>query len=124
MKKLSQPGHLGNCIGNGAILGFGAGSGDCILLLVRPGDQIVPKKHNEARGGLARFGTSRPICVGVDHQLSLGRRPESQAHVQRPTDVPENPLESSEIQLPWIMHVEADLLDCISNVWPGKGEVL
>jgi hypothetical protein len=36
MKKLSQPGRLGDCIGDGAILGFGAGSGDCILPLGGP----------------------------------------------------------------------------------------
>jgi len=36
MKELSQPGRLGDCIGNAAILGFGARSRDCILLLGGP----------------------------------------------------------------------------------------
>ena len=44
--------------------------------------------------------------------------------MQCPTDVPENPLESSEMRLPWIMHVQTDLLNSISDVWSGEGEVL
>ena len=39
-------------------------------------------------------------------------------------DVAQNLLESDEMRLSWIMHIEADLLNRISNIWPGKCEVL
>jgi hypothetical protein len=28
------------------------------------------------------------------------------------------------MRFPGIMHVQADLLNCISDIWPGEGEVL
>ena len=38
--------------------------------------------------------------------------------------VAQDPLESNEVWLSGIMHVEANLLNNIGNIWPGEGEVL
>jgi hypothetical protein len=39
-------------------------------------------------------------------------------------DVPEDALQSNEVRLPRIMHVEADLLDCVGNIWSAEGQIL
>jgi len=39
-------------------------------------------------------------------------------------EVAKDPLESSEVWLPGIMHMETYLLNCIGDVRPGEGEVL
>ena len=38
--------------------------------------------------------------------------------------VPENALQSAQMRFPGVMHVQADLLNSIRNVWSGEGEVL
>jgi hypothetical protein len=49
---------------------------------------------------------------------------EVQAIVNSPTKVTEEALESSEVGLSWIMHMEAYLLNCIGDVRSGEGEIL
>jgi hypothetical protein len=49
---------------------------------------------------------------------------EEKAVVKRAPEVPEEALESREVRLSGIMHVKADLLNCIGDVRPGEGEVL
>jgi hypothetical protein len=48
MQELPQPGGLSHTIGDGTLLGFGAGAGDDSLLLGRPGDQVVSEEHGIA----------------------------------------------------------------------------
>jgi hypothetical protein len=47
-----------------------------------------------------------------------------EAVVDRAAEVAEEALESSEVRLPWIMHVKTDLLNCIGDVQPSESEVL
>jgi hypothetical protein len=49
---------------------------------------------------------------------------EEYAVVDRAAEVAEESLESSEVRLAGIMHVKTDLLNDISDVRPGEGEVL
>jgi hypothetical protein len=39
-------------------------------------------------------------------------------------NVPKNPIDQGEMRLPWVLHIEADLLDGISNVQTGECEIL
>ena len=47
-----------------------------------------------------------------------------QSEVQGALKVPENALESAQMGLPGVMHIQANLLNCIGNIWPGEGEIL
>ena len=49
---------------------------------------------------------------------------EKKAVVNGTTEVAEEPLQSSEVWLPGVMHMEADLLNLISDIWPGEGKVM
>jgi len=73
LEKLSQPGRLSNGVGDSTILSFSTGSGDSVLALAGPGDEIVPKKHDIARGGLACVWTTGPISIRIGHHIH-GRR--------------------------------------------------
>ena len=39
-------------------------------------------------------------------------------------EVAKDPLESGEVWLPGIMHMETYLLNCVGDVWPDEGEIL
>jgi hypothetical protein len=47
-----------------------------------------------------------------------------EAKVDGAAEVAKDPLESSEVWLPGIMHMETYMLNCIGDVRPGEGEVL
>ena len=47
-----------------------------------------------------------------------------EAEVDGALEVAKDPLESSEVWLPGIMHMETDLLNCIGDVRQGEGEIL
>jgi hypothetical protein len=47
-----------------------------------------------------------------------------EAEVNGAAEVVKDPLESSEVWLSGIMHMEIYLLNCIGDVWAGGGEVL
>jgi hypothetical protein len=49
---------------------------------------------------------------------------EDQAEVNCASDVVKKTLQRSKMGLPWIMHMEADLLDDVGEVRSGESEVL
>jgi hypothetical protein len=49
---------------------------------------------------------------------------EDQAKVNSAPDIVKEALQRSKVWLPWIMHMEADLLDSLGDIWPGESEVL
>ena len=49
---------------------------------------------------------------------------EEEPVVDRAPEVAEDLLENGEMWHPGIMHVETDLLNCISDIRPGEGKVL
>lgn len=62
----------------------------------------------------------RLIKVGIDDPL-VGGGALKKSVVECTMAILENPLDCCQMQFPWVMHVEADPLDC--NVGPGEGEV-
>ena len=93
-----------------------------MLPLGRPRNQIVIEKHIIARGGFAHVRTTGPVTIGVDHQLSRRRGSQENLEMKSAPDVAQNLLESYEMRLSRIMHIETDLLNRISNICPGKGK--
>jgi len=49
-QKLAQPGGFGHAIGYGTVLSLCTGTGDCVLPLGGPGDQVVAEEDRIARG--------------------------------------------------------------------------
>jgi hypothetical protein len=48
LKELLKPRNFRNGINNSSIFRLSTGAGNCLLALRRPGNQVVPKKHNIA----------------------------------------------------------------------------
>jgi hypothetical protein len=63
------------------------------MSLGRLGDEIVPKEHHITRGGFACVRTSRPICIGVDSEISWRGPVKVQPEIQSTLKVPKNALE-------------------------------
>jgi len=124
LKQLAQPSSLSDTVGHGAILSLGTGSGDSILTLGGPRDEIVPKKHSIARGGLACIRTTSPVSISIYHKISRGRWSQQKAEVESATNIAKDALQSRQVRCSRIMHVEADLLNSIGNVWPCEGQIL
>jgi hypothetical protein len=47
-----------------------------------------------------------------------------QPEIQSTLKIPKNALQSAQMRFLGIVHVQADLLNCISDIWPGEGEIL
>jgi hypothetical protein len=105
MQELVQPGGLSHTIGDGMVLGFGAGAGDDSLPLSRPGDQVVPEEHDIARCGAMSVRVASPAGVDVDDQVRTGRAAQQQAEVRRPMKIAQDALHGRQVGLPRVMHV-------------------
>ena len=122
LEQLTKLGPLSHVVGHGPILSLGIGAGDDWLALRRPGDKAIPEEHGIPRGGLTRFGTARPVGIGVDAKLS-GRGPsQKKPEVKSATQVPQDPLHRGEVRFLRVVHVEAHLLDGVGDVGPGEDE--
>ena len=86
--------------------------------------EVAAQKDSIAGRGPASVWAASPVSVGVDDKIGGGRPVEEEPVVDRAPEVAEEPLESGEMWLPRIMHVETDLLDCIGDVWPGESKIL
>jgi hypothetical protein len=87
MQELAQPSGLNHTIGDGTVLGFGAGAGDDSLPLGRPGDQVVPKEHGIPRRGATSVRIASPVGIDVDDQVGAGRAAQQQAEFRRPMKI-------------------------------------
>ena len=124
LKELAQPSSLSNSIGHSAILSLRTGPRDSRLALRGPGDEVVTKKHSIARCGLARIWTTGPINISVDNKIRRGGWSQQEAQIKSALEIAQDALQSHQVRLPWIMHVQTDLLDSISNIWPSERQVL
>jgi hypothetical protein len=115
-EQLPEPRGLDNAVGHGAILGFDAGAGHRVLPLGGPGHQIVSKEHGVARGGTPGVGATDPVSIGVDNQVTAIRWLQEKTQIQRSADIVQDALQSGEVGLPGIVHVEAHLLNGVGDV--------
>ena len=63
---------------------------------------------------------NHPVSIGVDNEVGGGRPVEKEPIVDHALEVAEEPLESGEMWLPGIMHVETDLLNSVGIYNDGK----
>jgi hypothetical protein len=96
-QELSEPGCFRHTISDSPVLRLCTAAGDNRLPLVRPGDKVATEENGIARSTLTSVQTPRPVSVGVDDELSGGRRVKEQAVVDSATDVSEKALQSSEM---------------------------
>jgi hypothetical protein len=87
------------------------------LALGGPRNEIVVKKHSIARGGLAAVRTTSPISISVDNKISQSRQSQQETKVESASNVAQNPLESREVRLTGVVHMKADLLHSVCNIW-------
>ena len=66
-------------IGHGSILGLWARLGDYVLMLGRPGHQIVIEEHRVARGRMTSVEGAGPVRISVNNKLCRRRAMQSQA---------------------------------------------
>jgi hypothetical protein len=124
MEELAYPGSLCHAVGHSAVLSFCAGAGDDRLPLGGLGDEVGTQEHGIARGGPACVGAVGPVSIGIDHKIRSRGWAEEEAVVEKATEVSQNPLKSSDVGLPWCVHMKAHLLNDVGDVGPGEGEVL
>jgi hypothetical protein len=105
-------------------LGLSAGARDDGLPFGGPRDEVGAQEHGVTGGGPARVGIASPVSIGVDHELRCRGWAEYEAVVEGAVEVAQNPLERSEMGLPWSVHMQAHLLDGVSDVGPRESEVL
>jgi hypothetical protein len=124
LEQLSKPRCLGDVVSHNVVLGLGAGAGDDWLPLRRPGDEAVAKEHGEIGSGPTRVGIAIPVSVHVDDEVGGRGSSKKKVEVGGALEVPQDPLHSGEMCLPWGMHMEAHLLDDIADVGTGEDVVL
>jgi hypothetical protein len=125
LEELLEPTSLSHAIGHDAILSLDARSGDDVLTLRGPGDEVVAEEHNIARGGSACIQATHPVRIRVDRQLGGGGgASQVEAEVQGASQIAQDVLHRGEVRLPEIMHMKANLLAGIGDVEVGKYQVL
>jgi hypothetical protein len=82
------------------------------------------QEHRVAQSGSASVGTTDPVSISVVDEVQHRVSMKKQAMVEGALEVPKDALRGHETWLTRVMHVEVHLLDCVSNVEPGEGEVL
>jgi hypothetical protein len=123
-KQLTKPGHLRHVVGHGTILHLNTRTRDNVLMLRGPGDKVVIQEHHVARSGPASVGTTNPVNVSVDDVFRRRGVTKKQVVIEGALEVVEDALCGSEMLLMRVVHVKAHLLDCVTNVKPGEGELL
>ena len=96
-QELSEPGRLCHAISDSTVLRLDTGAVDNRLPLGRPGDKVATEEDGIAGSAPTSVRTPCPVSVGVEDELSGGRRVKEQAVVDSATDVSEKALQSSEM---------------------------
>jgi hypothetical protein len=109
-EELPEPGSLSDAVSHSAVFRLGTRAGDDWLTFGRPRHQVAAQKDGVARGGAPSVRTPGPVDVSVDNELGGGRPPvKEEAEVDGAAEIVKDPLESSEVWLPGIMHMETYL---------------
>jgi hypothetical protein len=124
MEQLTKPSDLSHAVGNDTILSLCTGTRDDGLSLGRPGDQVVPQKYHIAGRRAASIWTTGPVSVHVGDKVRVARTTQEETVGRRPLEVAQDALHGRQMGLPWIMHMQTDLLDGIGDVRPCEGQVL
>jgi hypothetical protein len=88
------------------------------------GYEVVTQEHRISRSEPMSVRTTDPVSISVDDKVRRRGMTKKQTVVEGALEVPKDALHNREIRLTWVVHIEAHLLDRVSNVRPGEGEVL
>ena len=77
-----------------------------------------------ARSGATSVRTARPICIGVDGEGGVGGGVKRDAKIHSATDIAENPLNGSPMNVARSMHMKTHLLHGILDLRSSQSEVL
>jgi hypothetical protein len=124
VEELVHPRYLGHTISHTVVFCLCAGAGDVGLTLGSPRDEVGAQEYGIAGGGPVHVGAANLVSVGVDHKFRRRGWSKEEVVVEGAQEVAQNPLESSEVGLPWCVHMKAHLLNGIGDVRPREGEVL
>jgi hypothetical protein len=69
LEELPEPTSFGHAVGHDVILSLDARSGDNVLALGGPGDEVVADEHSVARGIPVCIRATRPVRIRVNRQL-------------------------------------------------------
>jgi hypothetical protein len=69
LEELPETTSFGHAIGHDVILSLDARSGDNVLALGGPGDEVVADEHSVARGIPVCIRATRPVRIRVNRQL-------------------------------------------------------
>jgi hypothetical protein len=95
-----------------------------VLPLWRPRYQVVTEEDTVTWCRTTSVGAANPVDIGISDEISGWGAVELKTVIKSALNVLENPLDQGEMRLPWVMHIEANLLDGISNVRSGECEIL
>ena len=87
-------------------------------------DQFITKKHVVAQSRVVSVWTPHPVSVGVGCQVANEVLMKLQAIVNGTPEIAKNTLVESIMGLPRIMHMKTYLLNYISDIQMGEGQVL
>ena len=124
MEKLADPTRFGNAVCNATVFSLGAGAGNGRLAFGGPGDQAVAEKDTKPRRGFSRIRATRPIGVGIGHEIKRGGLVELKSKVGGTPEIAKNTLDELHVSVTWRMHEETDLLKRIREVRSSESEVL
>jgi hypothetical protein len=69
LEELLEPTSFSHAFGHGVILSLGTQSGDDVLALGGPGDEVGGEEHSVARGGPVCIRATHAVCIRGDRQL-------------------------------------------------------
>jgi hypothetical protein len=116
--------HICHVVNHDAVPRLSTRTGDDVLMVRGPGDEVVAQEHCVARSGPTSVGTTGPVSISVDDEVWHRGAVKKQVMVEGALEVPKDVLRVREMGLTRVVHVEAHQLDCVGNVGPGEGEVL
>jgi hypothetical protein len=102
-----KPACLYHAVGHDTILCFSARTGDDVLALRGPRDEVVTHEHHVARSGSASVGTTDSVSISVDDEVQHRGVVKKQDVVEGALQVSEYALRGHEMRLTGILHVEA-----------------
>jgi hypothetical protein len=106
-EELPEPTSFSNIVAHDVILSLDAQSGDDVLALRGPGDEVVIEEHGVVRGGPTCIQATHLVRIHVERQLKGGGQ-----------------ASQVEAKVQGIMHMKANLLDGVGDVGAGERQVL
>jgi hypothetical protein len=98
-KQLIEPASLHHTADHGAVLRLSTRTGNDVLVLRGPGDEVVAQEHRVARSGPDGVRTNSSVNISVDNELERRGATKKQAVVEGALEVAKDALHSSETGL-------------------------